>query len=313
MFKSNTTSNTGKPLSFKPKRAKLAELTHLKEGVVSSHDGTKIWYRSMGKGTPIIFCNGLGCSHFYFKHLGEYFKNKNQIVMFDWRAHGRSERPKDTDNMTVEDLTQDLKAVMDHLNIKKAILVGHSMGVQILYNFYAHHSKRVLALIPCFGTFGRPMDTFYNMSLAKYAFEWIYVFNHLFPKTAAKLGILAAKNPLWFQMGSLFKMMNPGLVDKNILKEYIDHFTSVDPVLLTKLMRSMQEHSAEDDLKKVKVPTLIFAADQDKFTPVWISKKTHHLIPKSELMVIKNASHVALAEQPELINLRIEKFLQERL
>ncbi len=313
MFRSNTAESPVKIATSRPKRAKLAELSALKEGFATSYDGTKIWYRSMGKGPPLVFCNGLGCSTFYFKHISEYFKHKYQVILFDWRAHGQSQRPAKDESMSVDAVTLDLKAVLDHLGIKKATLVAHSMGVQIVYNFYAAYPKRVSALIPCFGTFGRPMDTFYDLTLSKYVFEWVYIFNHLFPRVAAKMGSLTEKNPFWFQMGSVLKMFNPGLVDKDILREYIDHFTSVDPVLLTKLLRSMQEHSAEADLKKIKVPALIFAGDQDKFTPVWIAKKMHHLIPKSELMIIKNASHVGLAEQPALINLRIEKFLKERL
>jgi len=108
-------------------------------------------------------------------------------------------------------------------------------------------------------------------------------------------------------------MMNPSLADKKVLKEYIEHFSSVDSVFLAKLAKSMQDYNAEAVLKKIKVPTLILAAENDKFTPVWLSKKMHHLIPKSEILVIKKATHVALIEQPALINLRIEKFLHERV
>jgi pimeloyl-ACP methyl ester carboxylesterase len=75
----------------------------------------------------------------------------------------------------------------------------------------------------------------------------------------------------------------------------------------------MGDYDAEPILKNIKVPTLIFAADQDQFTPVWLSKKMHRLIPKSEILILKKATHVGLIEQPELLNLRIEKFLTDRL
>lgn len=306
--KRRTTRKTGR-------KNKLSQLLSYKEGFVTSHDKTKIWYQSSGEGIPLIFCNGLGCSTFYWKHVAPHFQKIAgvQVILFDWRAHGKSGKPKNEENMTIDDLCKDLQAVMKKLKIKKAVLAGHSMGTQILYHFYSLHPNKVAGLIPCFGTFQNPVDTFYNLPLFKYIFEGIYIFNHLFPKVSNGIGKIMRSNPFSYQIGGLLKMLNPGLADKQVIKEYLDHITSVDPVLLSKLTRSLQEHTAEPLLKKIKVPTLIFAADQDQFTPVWLSKKMHRLIPKSELLVIKKASHVALIEQPELINLRIEKFLRERL
>lgn len=295
------------------KKTRLAQLSSVKEGLAKSFDGTLIWYQSQGHGQPIIFCNGLGCSIFYWKHVVDYFKNTNQVIVFDWRGHGKSELPKDEKNISISALSRDLKAVLNALKIKKAVVAGHSMGTQVLYDFYSKYPLSVRALVPCFGTFGRPMDTFYNSPAARYIFAGIYVFNHLFPRLANSIGHLIGRNPLWFQMGSALHLLNPALVDKKVIREYIDHFTSIDSVFLAKLTLSMQEYDAEALLKKIRVPALILAASHDKFTPVWLSRKMHHLIPKSEMMVIRKASHVALIEQSALINLRIEKFLAERV
>jgi len=300
--------------STQSRRPKLAQVSDIQEGFAKSSDGTKIWYKSMGQGKPaIIFCNGLGCSTFYWKHIYTYFKKTHQVVLFDWRGHGKSDTPKDENNITIDRLRDDLNTVMRKLRIKKAVLAGHSMGTQVLYKYYEKYPQKVSALIPCFGTFGQPMDTFYNSTTSKYVFSFIYLFNHTFPRLANTVGYLVSKNPFWFQMGSALKMMNPGLADKKVLKEYIEHFTSVDSVFLAKMAKSMQDYTAELILKKIKAPTLILAAEKDTFTPVWLSKKMHHLIPKSEIMVIKKATHVALIEQPALINLRIEKFIHERV
>ncbi len=295
------------------KRSKLKQLSTIDEGFAKSFDGTKIWYRKQGSGQPIIFCNGLGCSVFFWKHVESYLKKKYQVIVFDWRSHGRSELVHDEKHMTIDALTEDMNAVLKKLKIRKAIIAGHSMGTQILYHFYEKYPKKVLGLIPCCGTYSKPIDTFYNIPALKYFFAGIYIFNHLFPDLANNIGRFFSKNPFWWQMGKSLKMLNPGLADKKILKEYIQHITSMDSVVLATLAKSMQDYNAERVLKTIKVPTLIISAEKDKFTPVWISKKMHHLIKKSELLIIKKASHVALVEQPALINLRIEKFIQERL
>lgn len=294
-------------------RPKLVQISQTREGYTESFDGTRIWYRSVGQGIPIVCCNGLGCSTFYFSYQEDYFKRHFQFITWDYRGHGKSEAPKVRKNHTIEALTHDLISVMKVLDIKKAIMMGHSMGTQVLYEFYARHSEKCLSLIPCFGTFEKPIDTFLDSPASKYVFEVIYIFNHLFPRLSHLLGLLMIKNPLWFQVGGFLKMMKPYLADKRIMRQYMEHIVNVDPIFLSKLTKSMQQHTAESSLKNIKVPTLILGAEEDVFTPVWLSKKMHHLIPDSELFIVKKGSHVALVEQPELINLRIEKFIQERL
>lgn len=292
-------------------RGRLVEVAQTREGYVRSFDGTRIWYKSVGRGPALMLCNGLGCSTFYFSYLIDYFKRTHQVISFDYRGHGKSEMPRVARNHTIFSLTQDTLAVMNHLGVKKAIFVGHSMGTQVLYEFYARYPDRCRALIPAFGTFQKPMDTFLDSPLSKYVFEVIYVFNHLFPRLSHLIGTLLVKNPLWFQVGGFLKLMKPYLVDRKIMEQYMDHIIHVDPIFLSKLTRSLQQHTAEANLKKIKIPVLILGAEDDTFTPLWLSKKMHHMIPKSELFVVKKGSHVALVEQPELIHLRIEKFFNE--
>jgi len=292
---------------------KLTELAQTIEGYAKSFDGTRIWYRSVGQGLPIICCNGLGCSTFYFNYLEDYFKKHYRVITWDYRGHGKSDASRIKTNHTIQSLVLDLKKVMDALKIKRAIFVGHSMGTQIVYEFFGNYPKRCIALIPCFGTFERPMDTLFNFPFSRYVFDLIYLFNHAVPQLSNFIGKILVKNPFWFQMGGLLKIMKPYLVDKKILEQYIDHIVNVDPVFLSDLTRNMQEHTAEDSVKKINIPTLIVGGEEDTFTPVWLSKKMHHLIPNSELFIVKKGSHVALVEQPELINLRMEKFLKEHI
>ncbi|MDO8518690.1 MAG: alpha/beta hydrolase [Deltaproteobacteria bacterium] len=307
------TSENVRRLKTKPMGSKLSQLAHTQEGFVRSFDGTQIWYRSVGEGLPIVCCNGLGCSTFYFGYLENYFKRNFRVITWDYRGHGKSGKAMLKKNHTIGALKCDLKAVLDKLEVKKAIFVGHSMGVQLLYEFHSEHSRYFAGLISCFGTFEKPMDTFFDSPLSKYVFEVIYIFNHLFPRAANMIGAFLVKNPLWFEMGGLFKLLKPYMADRAIMKQYVDHIIHVDPIFLTNLIRSLQTHTAESTLKKIKAPALIMGAAEDTFTPIWISKKMHHLIPGSELFIVKKGSHVALCEQPELINFRIEKFINERI
>ncbi|MFO1464465.1 MAG: alpha/beta hydrolase [bacterium] len=292
---------------------KLAQLIRLREGFTKSADGTAIYYKSVGFGFPIVLCNGMGVSTFFWKYFENAFKHHFQVITWDYRGHGRSAAPKNRDNVSVEALVEDCKAVCDELKIKKALFIGHSLGTQVVLEFYRRHARYVAGIVSCLGTFGRPMDYFYNSPLSKYIFEVFTALGLLFPKQSNFVSQLLIRNPFWYQLGGLLKMINTGMASKTDAQKYVDHILSLDPQFFVKLSRSVQAHSAEDMLKRLKVPTLIIGGENDTFTPVWLAKKMHRVIPRSELILVKNGSHAALVEQPELINLRIEKFLRERI
>ena len=208
---------------------------------------------------------------------------------------------------------RDLKAVVDANGVKKAILIGHSLGVQVILEFYRRYPERVAALIPTLGTYGHPMDTFYDSGLSRHLFKVTYAFGTNFPRLSNLVSRFLLANPFSFYLGGMLKIMHTGMINKEDIARYTEHILQVDPVFFTKLLKSAQDHSSEEMLHSIKVPTLIISAEHDMFTPQWISKKMHKLIRGSELFNIAHGTHAALVEQRELINLRIEKFLNERI
>ncbi len=293
-------------------KGKLLTLTSLTEGYVTSFDGTKIAYRSFGHGKPPIVCfNGLGVGTFFWSYLEKKFRMSKQVITWDYRGHGKSGLKNNIRNYHLSALVHDAKSVMDKTKLKKAVLIGHSLGVQVILEIYRRWPERVAGMILCFGTYGHPMDHFYNMPLSKYLFEICYRIGTTFPTQSNWISRLLLKNPLSFWMGGLLKIMHTGMVNREDTDRYINHILSVNPLFFSMLLKSAQDHSAEDMLGSIKVPTLIVAGELDQFTPLWLSKKMHRLIPDSELFIIHNATHAGLVEQPELINLRIEKFIDE--
>jgi pimeloyl-ACP methyl ester carboxylesterase len=91
------------------------------------------------------------------------------------------------------------------------------------------------------------------------------------------------------------------------------HLSRMDPLVFLRTLQSAADHTAWDHLGRIDVPTLIIAADHDKFTPLWLSQRMHRAIPASEILVVPSGSHTAVIELPELIALRIERFLKERV
>lgn len=294
-------------------RTKLLQLTTFQEGYATSFDGTSIHYQSVGKGMPIVCCNGLACSTFFWKYFEKHFRRSYQVVTWDYRGHGQSSLKKSSKNYTIPALVQDLRAVLDALKIEKAILAGHSLGTQVILELYRRHPKRVAAILSCFGTYGHLMDYFYNSSLSPLIFRLVYFLGTTFPQQGNLISRIFLSSPLAYWAGGIFKVMNTGMMSRAECEEYVNHVLSVNPLLFSKLLKSMHEATAEDILPKVKAPTLIIAGEEDQFTPSWISKKMHRLVRGSELLTMHKATHAGLVEQPDLFNLWIEKFLQENV
>lgn len=296
------------------RRGKLVTLSNFKEGKTLSFDGTKLFYRSFGKGSPsIVCCNGLGVSTFFWVYMERVFRAQHQVVTWDYRGHGKSELKKNPKNYNLLALVKDLKAVVDELKLERPVLIGHSLGVQVVLEFYRRWPQKVGGLILCFGTYGRPMDHFYNTRLSRYLFKVCYEIALAFPRESNLISRFLLKNPLSFFLGGVLKVMHTGMINRDDTERYIDHLLSVDPIFFQMLLKSAQDNSSEDVLRSIRAPTLIIAGEHDQFTPVWISKKMHRLIPESDLFIMHKATHAGLVEQPDLINLRIEKFLKDRV
>lgn len=296
------------------KRPKLVQIATLKEGFAKGFDGNRIHFQSVGNGKiPLVCCNGVGVSTFFWVYFEDYFRTGHQVVTWDYRGHGKSPLVKNPKHYSVSALVHDLESVLATLKIDKAVFVGHSLGTQVILEFYRRHPKRVSAILSCFGYYGHPFDSFFNLSFSPLLFRLVYFLGTTFPKQSSLISKLLLSNPLSNWVAGILKVMNTGMMNQVDVDRYVNHALSVDPLLFTNLLKSSQESSAEDVLKKVRVPTLIITGEDDQFTPAWISKKMHRLIPKSEIFVMHKATHAGLVEQPELLNLRVEKFLKERL
>ncbi len=90
---------------------------------------------------------------------------------------------------------------------------------------------------------------------------------------------------------------------------YFAHLSSMDPRLFLGMLKHASEHSTFDHLPEVDVPALIVAGTHDTFTPYWLSEEMHDRIPGAEMLTVPGGTHIAPLEQPELLTLRLEKWL----
>lgn len=283
-------------------------------GHTRSADGTRIHFQTLGEG-PTIFCvNGLAVPLHYWQSLCAHFADRYHVVCWEYRGHGDSDRPHDPRQFAYEDIIDDGLAVLEHLDIERAIGIGHSSGFQVLLDLYASAPQRFSALSSFVGTYGNTLSHFFGSSLSRLVFDMLYCLTVFYPKQVGLFSQLFNRSPLPHRLGDLLGIINAKHISKAQLQPYLNSVMSLDPHFFATVAQAAENHTAESVLETIKIPTLLIAAQNDKFVPLPIATHMHESIPESELHVIPDATHGALFETPELFNQRLAQFLwQHRL
>lgn len=276
-------------------------------------DGTELYFQVQGEGEPsMVLCDGLGCDGFIWKYLLPELRRTHRVLRWHYRGHGKSTLPDDIERIGMVHTCEDLERVMTHVGMQKAVVYGHSMGVQVALEYHRRFPERVLGLVLICGSYGNPLDTFHDDTLLRRAFPYLRRWVERFPRGARTLTSLALRTELAVRI-SLELELNKELVRRADVLPYFDHLAKMDPVVFVRTLDSLAEHSGWEHLPHINVPTLIIGGERDTFTPLWLSRRMADAIPASELMIVPGGSHTAPIEQPSIVGDRVQKFLRERI
>lgn len=283
------------------------------EAFITSPDGTAIFSEVSGSGPiTLVLCDGLGCAGFIWKHLQPAFEDRCRMLHWHYRGHGLSGTPPEPDALGINALVADLKAVLDAHDVERAVLSGHSMGVQLILEFAWRYPDRVLGLLPMCGSYGRPLDTFHNTSVLGALFPYVReaVMNR--PDRAQWLWSKTLGSELAYQF-ALRTEVNRSVIRRADFLPYLKHMGAMDFGVFVRMLDQVKDHTVEEHLNEIQAPTLVVAGEHDSFTPAWLSRRMVRLMPEAELLVVPGGTHVAPLEIPELVHLRIQRFFDERV
>jgi len=282
----------------------------IRESQVAGRDGTPIGWREAGAGSPpVLLTDGIGCAGFIWDRLLPALARRHRVLHWNYRGHGRSGRPADLARCTMADCVDDLLAVLDAAGERRAVLAGHSMGVQVCLEAHRRSPERVAALLLLCGSPARPLETFHGRRTLAQIFPLIREVVQAFPGLA-RLGFrLLLPNEVTLQLG-LWLEVNRSLVRRRDLQRYLDDASRVDPEVFVRMLDSAGALDARDHLPDVHVPTLVVGGERDTFTPVELSQRMAAAIPGAELLLLPAGSHMGPLEHPELVELRVERFLE---
>jgi len=273
-------------------------------------NGIRLCYDVHGKGDPVILLHGFNDRKEHWRAqvgaLSEHFK----VIRLDNRGAGKSDRPDGEYSMEV--YASDIAGLIDSLEIKKAHIIGHSMGGMIAQNFAILYPNRVNKLIllntlPGFKPPGEPLEDFSTMqreSAIKGQEAILKDPNNAFvdgakPSYSRKFWKLMKENPKK-------KFHDIWSVEDLIDEKIIYGPTAFD---LSNQTHALSTHNTYERLHEIKNEVLIISAEKDKSCPISMGEKMHELIPKSNFIIIEGAAHQDILEKPPEINKYIIDFL----
>lgn len=280
-------------------------------GTFKSYDGTEIYYEIRGTGKPLILNYGIGCLINHWRPQIRHFAETHQVIVYDYRAHHHSAVPSDLKEMTADALAKDLQALMAHLQIEKASLWGHSFGVQMLMRAYDLYPEIFENLVFINGFVKNPLAGMFGNDLALKIFRTLKSGYETLPETINLFWRLSIQNPLAIPLSALAGGFNLQLTSLRDIEIYARGISGMNLSAFLSLFESMVDYDGSEVLEKINVPTLIIGGKKDSVTPIKTQREMHKRIKDSQLLLVPYGSHCTQLDMPDLVNLRISRFLKD--
>ena len=268
----------------------------MKNGTIKNN-GQELYYEIHGEGAPLVLIMGIGYdASLWGLYQVPALSKEFQVIVFDNRDVGRSSKANGP--YTIADMADDVAGLMDGLQIKRAHMLGISMGGMIALEFALRHPERVDKLILS--------GTGAATGLAK--FDPISIWD--FVKQHDKEGLtFAAQQFLW--LFSTDFLRNHQAVDQT-LALLASNPNPVSPEAYSRQASAYLQHNALDRIHNVKAATLVITGEQDRLTPPWIGRELAEGIPGAKFQLIEGpgSSHILPIERPDDFNSAVLSFLK---
>ena len=256
----------------------------------TTDDGVKLGYIAQGSGIPVILMAGYSApATSWYREINSLVKHGYRVIAFDRRSHGSSENPPHGQDMATQG--RDVDALIRHLQIKKAFLIGQSQGASCMWSYISQFGTEHL-----YGVIS--VDQTPKMITDE---SWPHGMYGLNPETRptffdAPLPKPNKKSLNLFLVGVLLRG-----------RKYLnfDH-AGTKPLLL-----DHADADWRDTLKTIDVPVLFVAGEESPFWPNEHARASAALCPRGEAAVVAGAGHAVNWECPKEFNAVMLGFLSK--
>ncbi len=262
--------------------------------------GFAIHYETHGEGTgtPLLLIMGMGgtCQGWLSVTVPDLVKAGRRCILFDNRGAGESEDPGGS--FATEEMAEDARALLDHLELPRAHVLGGFLGGMIAQELALAHPQRVVSLI-LVGTYARA-----DAKRRAVLDLW---------KRMVELGVpaeLRIKNRLIWTLGDA-TMEQEDLIDA-MWRFYLRDDAPMDDRVFARQAEACIAHDTLDRIDGIAVPTLVVCGEGDILTPPHLSRQLVSRITDSRILLLPNAGHLVAAELAPRFNRLVVRYLAEQ-
>jgi len=249
-----------------------------------------------GEGRPIVFAHGFGCSQDMWRLVAPHFVDDHRVVLFDHVGAGASDlsayRPGKYDSL--EGYAGDLVEILEQLDLRDVVFVGHSVGA-IIGLLAANRDPSRFGSLVLVGPSPRYVDTDdYTGGFSQVDID----------------ALLDGLDANYFGWSETIAPVIMGAPDQPELAEELnDSFCRTDPSIARHFARVTFLSDNRRDLAEVTVPTLVIQSSDDVIAPVAVGRYVAAQIPDSELVIVPVTGHCAHLSAPDLVVDSIRTFI----
>lgn len=263
---------------------------------VEVEPGVKVFVQDWGSGKPIVFIHGWPLSHRMFEYqFTQLPKLGYRCIGIDLRGYGQSDKPWGDYNYNV--FADDVKKVLEALDLRDVTLAGFSMGGAVTIHYMARHAGDRVAKVALFGAAApcltKKPDFPQGLDNAPYD-DFIKACYTDRAQMNVDFGNVTFHKPLSPKLNDWF--VNLGM-------EASAHATAMSVVAL-------RDSDLRPDLAKIVVPTAIFHGVHDKVAPFGITAEVNHQgINGSKLIRFENSGHGLFYDEKDKFNEELMRFV----
>jgi pimeloyl-ACP methyl ester carboxylesterase len=264
-------------------------------------DGVRLWYEETGSGTPVIFVHEFAGDIRSWEQQLRHFGQRYRAIAFNARGYPPSDVPESPSSYSQVRAADDIAAVLDHLGVDRAHLVGLSMGGFATLHFGFRHSARARSLTVAGCGYGAEPET-----REKFRSEAAVIADFLKREGMAAFAAKYAYGPTRVQ----FENKDPrGFAD---FQAHLAEHSALGSAN-TQLGCQRERPSLYDlvgEMQRLTVPTLILTGDEDWpcLNPGVLMKRN---IASAALVVMANCGHAINLEAPDEFNRHVWEFLAQ--
>lgn len=279
---------------------KQREYTPSRNGYCLGSDGNKVYYEVHGDSGPwVVLVYGVACLMNHWIYQTAELSKTHRVIIFDYRGHHKSETHP---NLGMNYVAEDIKCLLDHLNVDQAYMAGHSFGVPIVVKFNLLFPNVSLGNVLINGFVYNPLDELFKLPVSKKLMQTLESLQGQAPQLTQWIWKKAVNNIITQISCGILGGFNLERTSFKDIEVYTQGLANLSLKVLLAYMQELVSMDLRDDLPLIQTRTLVLSGLRDGITPSHQQDLMKALLGEAEIIKIPEGSHCTQLDLPDVVN-----------